>query len=94
MNFKTTETRAILDIRRQVEFVEVPALFARFYCITIQLLDEVEYDILCYQDRCLIIQDVMRKPNSIIVLLYSYKCMTLSGSLQSKPRKARFSACK
>ena len=48
-----------------------------------QLLDEVEHDIVNYQNRglcylpkpkqqasVLIIHDIMRKPNSIIVLLY------------------------
>ena len=54
-----------------------------------QLLDEVEHDIMNYQNRglcylpkpkteadnrheVLIIHDIMRKPNSIIVLLYSF----------------------
>ena len=53
----------------------------------IQLLHEVEHDILCYQrglcylkkpkaeadntNRGLITQDIMRKPNSIIILLYT-----------------------
>ena len=56
-----------------------------------QLLDEVEHDIVNYQNRglcylpkpkaeadnidtsVLIIHDIMRKPNSIIVLLYVFK---------------------
>ena len=45
-----------------------------------QLLDEVEHDIMNYQNRglyyhrheVLIIHDIMRKPNSIIVLLYIF----------------------
>ena len=46
-----------------------------------QLLDEVEHDIMNYQNRglcylpkpkALIIHDIMRKPNSIIVLLYIF----------------------
>ena len=46
-----------------------------------QLLDEVEHDIMNYQNRglcyhrheVLIIHDIMRKPNSIIVLLYIFQ---------------------
>ena len=42
-----------------------------------QLLDEVEYDIMNYRNRglcyeVLIIHDIMRKPNSMIVLLYIF----------------------
>ena len=42
-----------------------------------QLLDEVEHDIMNYQNRVLCYQitqtrDIMRKPNSIIVLLYIF----------------------
>ena len=44
-----------------------------------QLLDEVKHDImnyqirgLCYRHEVLIIHDIMRKPNSIIVLLYIF----------------------
>ena len=40
-----------------------------------QLLDEAEHDIMNYQNRgleVLIIHDTMRKPNSIIVLLYIF----------------------
>ena len=40
-----------------------------------QLLDEVEHDIMNYQNRGhqgLIIHDIMRKPNSTIVLLYIF----------------------
>ena len=48
--------------------------------LTKQLLDEVEHDIMNYQNRglcyhgheVLIIHDIMRKPNSIIVLLSVY----------------------
>ena len=40
-------------------------------------MDEVEHDIMNYQNRhrheVLIIHDIMRKPNSIIVLLYIFK---------------------
>ena len=45
-----------------------------------QLLDEVEHDIMNYQTEVcvirhevLIIHDIMRKPNSIIVLLHIFK---------------------
>ena len=41
-----------------------------------QLLDEVEHDIMNYQNRGLCYlpkpNDIMRKPNSIIVLLYIF----------------------
>ena len=39
---------------------------------TKQLLDEVEHDIMNYQNRGLCYHDIMRKPNSIIVLLYIF----------------------
>ncbi len=47
-----------------------------------QLLDKVEHDIVNYQNRglCLIIQDIMRKPNSIIVLLYVFKQFAITFS--------------
>ena len=58
-------------------------------CLPDQLLDEVEHDIMNYENRglcylpkpkaeadnrheVLIIHDIMRKPNSIIVLLYIF----------------------
>ena len=51
-----------------------------FKCVNKQLLDEVEHDIMNYQNRglcyhrheVLIIHDIMRKPNSIIVLLHIF----------------------
>ena len=63
---------------------------------TKQLLDEVEHDIMKYQNRglfylpkpkaeVLIIHDIMRKPNSMIVLLYSF--------LIIHPQKQKQSVC-
>ena len=60
-----------------------------------QLLEEVEHDILNYQNRglcylqtpkalkVLIIQDIMRKPNSIIVFLYIFHIIHTQKQTQS-----------
>ena len=67
-----------------------------------QLLDEVEHDIMNYQNRglcylpkpkveadnrheVLIIHDIMRKPNSIIVLLYIY---TYNSSSETEAKRS------
>ena len=53
-----------------------------------QLLDEVEHDIMNYQNRVLCYQitqtrDIMRKPNSIIVLLYIFYIIHLQKQKRS-----------
>ena len=58
-----------------------------------QLLDEVEHDIMNYQNRglcqhrheVLIIHDIIRKPNSIIVLLYIY---TYNSSSETEAKRS------
>ena len=57
------------------------------YVYNKQLLDEVEHDIMNYQNRheVLIIHDIMRKPDSIIVLLYIY---TYNSSSETEAKRS------
>ena len=63
-----------------------------------QLLDEIEHDIMNYQNqglfylpkpkhrhKVLIIHDIMQKPNSIIVLLYIY---TYNSSSETEAKRS------
>ena len=81
--FENSKYRAVLSDIIALEssrvHLDTPFFLPRYNDIK-QLLDEVEHDIvtyqnrgLCYQTSVLIIHDIMRKPNSIIVLLYVFK---------------------